>query len=287
MTPHTEIHHEDPALLGVHPGIRHDPEWADDDPRFLELCRSMQEHGVIEPFIVDEKKRVMSGRTRRRAAVRIGLKLVPTVRRPEAEVHAIAIHTNKHRRHLTPSQMAFELYPHIAAEYELAVKRRTANLKAAGTSYEGPKAPKTVEDLAEEIGVSRDTLIQARKVHELLDADTKPRKWGDEENEMTARQYFTKRIMAADDGIGLGSVINGLAGKAATDEKQRTDRKPADLIAQAIAQLSHRLTLERWAKLAEREQAKAAESFSAFACQLPDPVWDKAARARAQLKKGQ
>ncbi len=80
-----------------------------DGEEFEQFKGSIQEHGVIEPLIVDEDMRVICGDQRLRAARALGLQSVPAVIRSvgETETRAMmAIEENIRRRQLQPTEMA-------------------------------------------------------------------------------------------------------------------------------------------------------------------------------------
>ena len=98
----------DPQKLATHKLLDLMPSWEDGDPRFLALCDSVRDEGVIEPLKVyipaqprsDGKVAVVvDGRHRNRAARRMQLPGIPAAVVSEAEAASIILSTLVHRRH--------------------------------------------------------------------------------------------------------------------------------------------------------------------------------------------
>lgn len=225
----------DPRELTIHPAAKLQPEWAEDDARFERLVEDVRDRGITVPIIVDKEDRVVDGRHRRRAAARLQLAEVPvTVCEPD-EVASIILATLIQRRHFTPGQIAYLAFPAFESAYEESRRRRMAALKR---DPNGLKPAKTVEALAEEIGVSRDLFLQAAKVHAIFAKDQE------------AWQLFEPRILDPDRPAGLGAIIAGIAGRNATVEQARPEPKQLDLFLDVWSTLKTRF--KTWEKADEK-----------------------------------
>ncbi len=74
-----------------------------------ELMKSMRQHGLINPILVDEKNRLIAGGRRLEAARRMGWSSieVTVIPRPtDTEALEMEIDENIHRKSLTPDELA-------------------------------------------------------------------------------------------------------------------------------------------------------------------------------------
>jgi len=102
-----------------------------DEDKINELAQSIKEHGVFQPIILKKVKQgymIVSGERRFRAALKVGLKTIPSIIRQyeEAKVAEIALAENLQRENLTPIEEA-EAYKVIMknmslTQAELALK---------------------------------------------------------------------------------------------------------------------------------------------------------------------
>ncbi|HOI85038.1 MAG TPA: ParB/RepB/Spo0J family partition protein [Acholeplasmataceae bacterium] len=107
-----------------------------DEDKINELAQSIKEHGVFQPIILKRVKHgyiIVSGERRYRAALKVGLKTIPSIIRQyeESKVAEIALAENLQRENLTPIEEA-EAYK---------IVMRSLNL--------------TQSELAEKVGKSR------------------------------------------------------------------------------------------------------------------------------------
>lgn len=82
-----------------------------DEDKINELAQSIKEHGVFQPIILKKVKQgyiIVSGERRYRAALKVGLKTIPSIIRQyeEAKVAEIALAENLQRENLTPIEEA-------------------------------------------------------------------------------------------------------------------------------------------------------------------------------------
>ena len=108
-----------------------------DDKRLEELITSIEEHGVLQPVVVqkaDSGYELIVGERRWRASKKLGLKKIPALIREvsDAESLEIAIIENIHRHDLNPLEEA-EAYSRLASEFaltqEMVAKHHTLQWK--------------------------------------------------------------------------------------------------------------------------------------------------------------
>ena len=211
----------DPAILHPHEKVKHlIGRWQPDSEDSLSMRRSIRERGILVPLLITDDNRIMDGVTRWQCARALQLASVPVIVRSEEACLAILIDTELHRRHSTKGQLAFRLAPMIENAWDERQRRQIASL-SRGAASPSP-ACKTVEEYALEAGVSIALMKQAREIHQLFkqhaetvwefgrDGEAVGFKRGDQ---LTFEQYFTARIMAAHDPIGLGAALTGIKQK--------------------------------------------------------------------------
>ena len=94
-----------------------------DDTKLEELVTSIEEHGVLQPVVVqkaDSGYELIAGERRWRASKKLGLKKIPAVIREVSDAQSleIAIIENIHRQDLNPIEEA-EAYARLANEFAL------------------------------------------------------------------------------------------------------------------------------------------------------------------------
>jgi hypothetical protein len=86
-------------------------------------------------------------------------------------------------------------------------------------------------DVAEALQISERCLEDAKQTYDALvawDKDNEPKKWGESKKPMTARAYWTERIMNQEESCTPGQARAGLAGSKAGDDG-KTNPKPKQL----------------------------------------------------------
>jgi len=231
MNHQIKIEHRDPADLRghIHPTLKSIPELDEKSEEFLAIAAGIGQLGIPQPLKIDPEGRVLDDRSRTllRCAFRWQLKSVPVEVVENTNVPLIIISGIAHQRHLTKSAIAYLTAPLIDQAFTAAKHKRLENLAnsqcfpkvSSGDSH------KTAEELATEIGIGRNLLFEARKVHELF-ADKKTYTFnqvgGAKDGsivECTLREWFEPRILKAPIGgeheqnrpLGLGGVIAGIA----------------------------------------------------------------------------
>lgn len=136
-------------------------ELADEFPRitdveFDELVASIKAEGVRERIVIHDGL-ILDGRNRYAAAEKAGLDEQDVPRRmfnpaTEGSPESFVLDTNIHRRHLTKSQIGF------------IVQRFAVRGEGRPNCAPGAQLPPSAAEIAEQHGISRRTLVQAKKV---------------------------------------------------------------------------------------------------------------------------
>ena len=218
----------DPAELRghYHPALKILPELPDDSPEFLAISAGVKKCGIIQPLLINDQGQILDdhSRTLLRSALRWQLKAVPVCVRYEDDVHMIIIHSLAHRRHLSKSAIAYLAYPHLGPAFEYARQRKLKQIKDSEVvSAETTEA--TVEDLAAALGIGRNLLFEAQKVHKEF-SDKKTYSFnvrgGPHDGdvvECTLKAWFEPKLLQPFVGgehevnrpLGLGGIMAGIA----------------------------------------------------------------------------
>jgi hypothetical protein len=204
----------------------------------------------------------------------------------EMPVAELMLRSLLERRHLEKGARAYLAWPVIEPFVSANKETRKSNLKrgkekgeALRKSTNGFSETATLSDLpetqlseaeakklgelAESYGISRTLLDQARRVHDIfarrkdLKAECEP------------------QILAGE--LGLGACIAGVAGKEATEGKERKDTPPADLLRRSFRDLRIRFAPDRWNIIPDTDRHAVAGELVETVLDLPEDV-------RARLK---
>ena len=206
-------------LIAYHPMLESLPGlWADSSPEMAGLVEDVEAHGIHEPLIVvqgfsEETIFLIDGRHRLRAAQMAGLESVPVVFREEADAADIILSTLVHRRHYLKGALAYLSYP-IVSEKLKGRGGNGSNQHRIKEQLPIQSALPTLDSVAATLGLSSDTLLQARGVHDMF------------RRSPSLRAEYEPRILAGE--IGLGACLAGLRSKESTEGGSR---KPATYLA--------------------------------------------------------
>jgi len=139
--------------------------WPKDSEEFKSLRESLRSDGQLYEVLIDSGRRVVDGRNRRNALAA----LAQSVRCREVadeEVSTIVFRTLMQRRHLCKGARAFLAVPLVKPLIDGAIARKLACLKRGDSpvTASGGDGP-TLERIARDVGVSKDTLDRAREAH--------------------------------------------------------------------------------------------------------------------------
>lgn len=249
------------ADLRVHSVLRGVPKLPADSQEFLVLVESIRLHGLIEPLIITSDGDIVDGRHRAAALLTIDrdadawCMIVAQERAPE-----IALATLSARRHLvTKGQLAYVAFPLYRPAYE-AVVRRVGEMRRNGVLQSSDQAG--VDVLAEQMGVSRDEFLRAAKVHKIFSQHPE------------LRDVWEPRILDTHAPIGLGAVIAGIAGEAATKGKARPPQRNTALSRWDCSWTELGKHARAWDRWSSEDRDHAAEKVRTTVADLPDPLLD-------------
>ncbi len=207
----------------------------------------------------------------------------------EMPVAELMLRSLLERRHLEKGARAYlawpVIQPFVTTNKEARKERHIENLKKAaaarkkkGEAHCNPENGISVEEtlsdiaeselpeaeakrfkeLADSYGIGHTLLDQARRVHEIF-ARRKDLKL---ENEPL--------ILAGE--LGLGACIAGVAGKEATEGKERKDTPPADLLRRSFRDLRIRFAPDRWNAIPDTDRPAVAGELVETVLDLPEDV---------------
>ncbi|WP_043588962.1 hypothetical protein [Geminisphaera colitermitum] len=270
LTP-DEVFFADPATLAVHPLLAVMPPVTREDAETEGFIETVRQSGRIDiAIILDEEGRIMDGRRRRLAAATLGLPL-PAVRRPSSEAATIVLNALAGRRNLTKGALAYLSLPLLQPAIEEARRRWVAALQTgtAGTKSNSVGfGQKTLAQIAADLGFSDELLRQATKVRDLLN-DPTVYTWGEAAQEATRRGWFEPKLFAGE--IGLGGIIQAIAGKTATDGQARVVPPVAELFQRDFSSVGKRFTA-KWETLSPEERRPVVKAVADEVTTWPEDV---------------
>ena len=258
--------------LTIHPAIAGMPRLAQDDPRYLVMKATWAETGFIPPICVTEAGQIVDGRHRYWFARDMAMSTIPVVEVSSHEVASIVISGICGKNHTSKGQRAYLAVPYLQDAFQEVQARRLALLSSGGKQR--LTAIQDADVLSERLGVSRELLNHARRLHAAF------------EKHPALRAEFEPRILAAEDPIGLGAALAGIAGKQSTENKPRGETRRTALHNWGVAWHNVCAAANRgWLRWTDEEKSEASETLAREITQLPDEALEKTAEAaRAELK---
>lgn len=253
--PASRIVHRSPLVLRPHDYIARLHRWSHDDPDFRAFLDDIRSHGIQVPLQITAADFVCDGEMRRQAAALLHLATVPCIIVPDDQASAIAISSLTQRRHYTKSALAYLAIPLLESQIEAARQNQTAALKS-GANVPFAQLTKTIAQMAEEIGVHRMTFTDACKVRELFLQDPE------------YRAQIEPRLLSGE--VGLGAIIAGAAGRAATKDKARAADQPLILWDRAMKDWRNRYRF--WAEFDDAQKLEAMKSISSAIWDMPEDL---------------
>ncbi len=233
----------------------------EDSQSFRHLVESIRRNGILQALLVTSDGKIADGRHRWKAAKVAGLDDVPCSIVSEERAREIALETLTARRHLTTKgQLAYGAYPLIAQAHHSAKEDWKQQL--ATGNREGGSTHTTADNLAGELGISRDLFFQAARLHALF-----------QEND-DLRAEWEPRIMGPDEPIGLGAALAGMAGKAATAGTTRAPTRNTTLARFTSAWGNLGKCAGGWSRWNDESRDTAAEAVRGAVSAMPDPLLD-------------
>jgi ParB-like chromosome segregation protein Spo0J len=162
-------------LSDAHPAADCLP-WSTDNEEFTSLVDSMRQHGFYQdrPIMVLLDGRIIGGRRRELAAKIAGVQpIYSEIDIPENEIVNWVVAEDLIRRNLTPSQRAMAMVE-LAKLNQKGANQFSRENKAKEEGLYSPSSPMTIDEIAEQAQVGRNTAKEAAKVKkqapELMDA---------------------------------------------------------------------------------------------------------------------
>jgi hypothetical protein len=264
------------SALSDHPLLAHIPVWKRDEPEFASLLESIRGRGLDYPVLIDSEQRVVDGRNRRNALSVLG-QPVPCRVVGAGEAASIAIASLVNRRHLNKGALAYLSAPLFAEALAESKARNLAMLKAGRVSvpYSVGNAPKTVEDIAAQVGVSLALMEQALRLRAMF------AELGDE-----VRAKYEPRILGDwidEDGVmqravGLGYMVNGLTSLIEESKGKTKNLGKRSQHDRLFVSFFPKLKTH-WAKANEEQRAAIAERTKAEVLKWPADLREEIAAA--------
>lgn len=254
--------------LTIHPATKDDPRLAKDDPRYLAMQNAWREAGTVAPLTITGRGEVVDGRHRLWFAQAEGILELPCIEVDDAEVPQAILSALAGRNHITKGQRAYLAVPKLAAAFRAAQERR-ASILISGGKARLPAVGK-MEELAEQLGLGKSLLKQAKQIHALFAKEPKLRK------------EWEPKILADEDPVGLGAAIAGIGSQLsphkATGEQLKAARNSHFAHIRSWCTV-HAKTMSAWVKLKPEEKDEAAALLGKAVGTWPDEVLDTMAAA--------
>lgn len=269
MTEPTKTLLLDPAGLADHPLLAHIPVWAKDSEEFKSLRESLRTDGQLYEILIDSGHRVVDGRNRRNALAAIGAQATCRIV-PDAEVSTIIFRALMQRRHFGKGALAFLAVPLVQPLIAAAQARRLACLRRGDSPVTAPCGDGSMECIARDVGVSKDTFDRARRLYELLSKAPE-----------NVRADVSARVLSGELELGYActTVVNyeqAPARTAALDKRQQHDR----LFTRALPKLEG-----HWTQSTPEQREAIREKFRSSVATWPRDLLEEAQTAiRAALK---
>ena len=310
------IEMRDPADLKPLAAVKDLEQWSDEDPDFLAFCDDIKIRGILDPLLVTGKDEIVDGRHRWRAARRWQMTAVPVRVVVEHEADSLILlqlSTLCHRRHYTPGQRAFAMYPFIREAHETVKARRVENLRKPQCSPEtaasgfgkirvvgkGGETTET-EAIAGTLKVSPDSLQRAALLHKTFAEHPEPRKWDADtlrkcnlnpKSRYSIEQVFRPQIMDSQKPMGLGAAVAGIGAVLAQEVvgkhgggKPKEPDKQLKLFNDTWGTLETRY--EYWADFDAEEKEQALARVKTAVGKMPDDLLAELSKqVKAELRR--
>lgn len=232
------INYISPQALGIHPVRTTLPTLRRDSEDFKALVTSIATAGLLEPLKV-KGGLVVDGEARLTGCIQLGYEQVPCIEIADGELYSVVFHSLVGRRHYTKGALAYLSSPLFNQMLEESKARQLANLKR------GPENPSstlsrlsgTAEDAADRLGIGRALFFQARNIH------------GHFKKHPEMQEHFEPKILSGE--LGLGAVLQGIAGWESTKGKSRPETEQLLLWDQKIKGLVDPRKFAGWEKTPE------------------------------------
>ena len=252
----------DPSFLTVHPLLQPVPRLALDSPAMLALIDSVETHGCLRPVIINDRGEIMDGRSLTLAAQKVGLKEIPCIVRHDEDAAAIILDTLCGRRHLSCSARAYVAFPLLEAGADARQKARVRGLLAGKNSRQATQllSGKTIEQMAAQLGFSREYFYKARQVYHLF------------AQEPAYKEKMEPRLLTDDEDrqVSLQGILAGWTGLA-NEGKPRRQADQIDLFENVFDKLRYHFK-RTWGSMDENKRALIVPLLHDAVAEMPPDV---------------
>jgi hypothetical protein len=264
--------HLPPSELRIHPLIKAMPRLAEDDPRYDAMRATWQESGLLDPIWITPDHQIVNGRHRYWYACKAKLPEVPVLVIEPHEISSLVLAGISGKNHASKGQQAYLAAPYLEQAFAEARTRRLAILSAKGKCVL-PPVP-NAEQLGARLGIGRDLLFQARRLHDLFAKSPE------------LRELWEPKILAPVDAIGLGGALSGIAGGASVAGKPKAESRNGSIYNWTDAWRSVSTAAKRgWKNWSQPQKERALEVVVQATQSLPDPLLGELETAiKAELK---
>ena len=278
-----QIQHLPTTEITLHPTAASLPKPDVDSPQFRALCATILEVGIPRPIPVNGFRAVAELDVLA-AARHLGFINVPTVAVEKDDVRTFIVGWLAARNHYTKSQVAYLILPFVAGIIEEAKARRVANLKRGLNAKQTLSAPtespnatgafsgcKTMEQVADAVGISRKFLQYAQAIHKAFSDTTDAEITGE-----MLREKFEPLILEQDENghsCGLGAILAGIAGYRAQKGQTVIPAPQLTLWEERIEKMFAPSRFNGWEKIEPATRAALTEKFrTEFHNVVPDEL---------------
>ena len=265
--------------LTIHPALEDAPRLAAKDPRFLAMCQAWTDQQSCPPIYCTEDGKIVDGRHRYWWLSQVGATEADAVIVSEDEVYSTILSALAGRNHLTKGQRAFLAMPVLDGAWKEAQQRQVEIIQKGGAASATVAA--TTEQLAEQLGVSRSLLMQARAIYEAF-GWTKKAQGVDGK---ALRKEWEPKILDPEEPKSLGEVASGIGGQTSTKGKAKKPARNSTLAKWASALRNLSQIGKGWDKFKEDDRAIAEGTLVDQFVKLPTTALDALAKAVKGAKK--
>jgi hypothetical protein len=271
-----KIEQLNPSDLRPHPLKKQLPRaasWLKGGEDFNRLTDDIRDRGIITPLLINSTGEILDGELRWLAAKQLKLNDVPTLSLVCPQAASVILGGLLQRQHLTKSALAYLAYPLMATAHTEARNRHHARLRTgnAATIVHGVNDGRSVDEIAERMGVGRVMFSYAARLHE---AFTKT---------AALRTQFEPLILSGE--MALGACLAGIAGQTSTAGKAKQTAAQLDLFTDGFDVISKRFSY--WQKFDEVTREKARATIHRTVADMPEDLREEFEKAIRLVKKSE
>lgn len=249
-------------------------------PEFQSLCDCVLRGDVLPPIYIVEPNLVVAGWTRT-LAHRAAQKDIECIVITEDAAYMKSLQENALRHHWRKYQIAWMTCPLAAKIVERAHLLKTHRLTGKSAPENTEAMPESLDELADQLGISRALLVNVRKVWEDIaqwDKKNEARVWAGSEAAMSAMEFWSSRIMDTEDPCTPGQAWAGIAGSdAGVAGKTNPVPQQLNLFTEGLA------SVRKWGKsfveFVGQDRVRAKEAIRQTVAEMPAELREEFAAA--------